>query len=108
MKLKIFSVFDDKASAFIPPFFLPNSAMAIRAFTQCVNDPSHQFGQNPGDYTLFELGEFDDSDGSIDLLMAQKNHGSGLIHKRTLADSTDLVVQTLNGHGASDLRETPE
>lgn len=58
MKLGIFCVHDSKAGAHISPFFLPNEAMALRTFTDCVNSDSHQFGANPADYTLFSLGEF--------------------------------------------------
>ncbi len=61
MKHKMFSVFDVKAQAYLPPFCLHETAMAVRAFSDCVNGGDHQFGRHPGDYTLFELGSFDDS-----------------------------------------------
>ncbi len=58
---KMFSIFDVKAQAYLPPFFLPEKGMALRVFGDCVNSRDHQFGKHPGDYTLFELGSFDDS-----------------------------------------------
>ncbi len=61
MKHKLFSIFDVKAQAYLPPFCLPERGMAIRVFGDCVNSSDHQFGKHPGDYTLFELGSFDDS-----------------------------------------------
>jgi len=61
----IFCVHDAKASAHLPPFFLPTAGMAVRAISDCVNDPSHAFGQHPEDYTLFQLGSFDDQTGMI-------------------------------------------
>jgi len=61
MKFKIFSIFDGKALAYLPPFYLAETAMAVRVFGDCVNSNDHQFGKHPGDYTLFELGTFDDS-----------------------------------------------
>ncbi len=61
MKLKMFSIFDVQAQAYLPPFWLGQTAMAIRIFSDCVNSDDHQFGKHPGDYTLFELGTFDDS-----------------------------------------------
>ncbi len=61
MKHKIFSIFDSKAQAYLPPFCLAEKAMAVRIFGDCVNSDDHQFGKHPGDYTLFELGSFDDS-----------------------------------------------
>lgn len=61
MIFKIFSVFDEKAAAYLPPFYLPTTPMAVRSFADCVNDPGHAFGKHPQDFTLFELGSFDDS-----------------------------------------------
>ena len=40
--------------------------MATRTFTDCVNSAKHQFGEHPGDYTLFELGFFDDATAVFD------------------------------------------
>lgn len=65
MILKIFSIQDIKAKAFLPPFFLPEQGQATRTFGDCVNDPKHQFGRHPHDYTLFGIGTFDDETGTI-------------------------------------------
>lgn len=67
MKVKGFSVFDKAANAFLPLFFMPTRGMALRSFTDAVNDPAHQFGKEAhyGDYALFEMCEFDDADGSF-------------------------------------------
>lgn len=66
MILKIFSVYDSKATAYIAPFFLPATAMALRNFRDCGENPEHAFNRHPGDYTLYELGEFDDGTGTMD------------------------------------------
>ena len=60
MKQKIFTIYDSKAKAYITPFFLHQEGMAIRIFTDCVNDPKHQFGKHPEDYILFHIGEWED------------------------------------------------
>ena len=80
MKLSIFSVFDSKASAFLPPFFLHNDAMAIRVFSDCVNADTHAFGKHPADYTLFRIGSFSDENGT---LTAENpiTLGNGLVHQ---------------------------
>lgn len=65
MILKSYSVYDNKAVAFLPPFFMFNDAVACRAFSDAVNDPSHQFHKNPTDYNLFCVGSFDDSTGVL-------------------------------------------
>lgn len=65
MKLHMFSIFDDKARAFLPPFFLPEIGLAVRSFGDGVNDPSHGFGRHPEDYTLFLVGSFDQASGIV-------------------------------------------
>lgn len=62
---KIFTVYDIKAEAYLPPFFLHAEGMAVRVFANAINDPGHQFGANPTDYSLFQLGEYDDNSGVI-------------------------------------------
>ncbi len=62
---KMFCVHDVKAKAFLPPFFLHQDGMAVRVFTDCVNDPKHSWGAHPADYTLFRSGSFDDCTGKL-------------------------------------------
>ena len=63
---KIFTVYDEKAEAYLPPFFLNTNGEAIRAITDCVNDLNHQFGKHPSDYTLFSLGTYDPQSGTFE------------------------------------------
>lgn len=65
MKLKSFSVYDAAVAAFLPPFFMPSDAVAIRVFADCCQDGAHAFCRNPSDYTLFRIGEFDDASGDF-------------------------------------------
>lgn len=67
MKFKCFTVYDDKAKAYLPPFFLPEIAQAVRTFGDCATDPKHEFGKHPEDYTLFQLGDFDSSSGVMEV-----------------------------------------
>ena len=60
MKQNIFTIYDSKAHAYLTPFFLHQDGMALRIFTDCVNDPNHQFGKHPEDYTLFSIGSWSD------------------------------------------------
>ncbi|UYD39214.1 MAG: nonstructural protein [Wigfec virus K19_151] len=62
---KIFTVHDSKAQAYLPPFYMRTKGEAIRAFETTVKDTNSQFNKYPQDYTLVELGEFDDNTGSI-------------------------------------------
>jgi hypothetical protein len=63
--MKIFSIYDSKADAYATPFFFKRDGEAIRAFTQLANDNNSQVGKFPSDYTLFELGEYDETTGVI-------------------------------------------
>ena len=63
MKYGMFSIYDEKAQAYLPPFILPETGMAIRTFGDCINSEEHQFGKHPADYTLYQIAEFDDDSG---------------------------------------------
>lgn len=65
MLMKVFSVYDSAAGAYLQPFFMASRGQAIRAFTDLVNDVSHSFSKHADDYTLFELGTYDDASGKI-------------------------------------------
>lgn len=58
--LKVFTVFDSKVGAYGNPIFLRSKGEALRVFEHTVNTPDHQFAKNPEDFTLFELGSFDE------------------------------------------------
>ncbi len=64
MKLRVFSVFDVKAGAYLPPFFMPEQGQAIRVFSDAING-SEAFAKHPEDYSLFLIGDFDDNSGEI-------------------------------------------
>lgn len=76
---KVFAVYDSKAEAYLPPFFVQNQAVALRSFASAAQDADHQFHKFGADYTLFELGEYDDSTGVITTHKAQINHGTALL-----------------------------
>lgn len=83
MKLEIFSVYDTKAHAYLPPFFLHNIEMAKRTFQNCANSTEHTFGTNPEDYCLFHLGSFDDNTGKIKTLSTPQSLGLAQEYKNT-------------------------
>jgi len=64
---QLFCVYDEKAEAYLPPFFVPTKGIATRAFSDCINSKDHQFGKHPGDYSLFFLGEWTDHDAKFHL-----------------------------------------
>jgi len=56
----VFTVYDSKVGCYLQPFFSPTEGSAIRAFTDCLSDATHPFSRHPEDYTLFDLGAYDD------------------------------------------------
>lgn len=67
MKLKIFSVYDCKVGAYMTPIFARSTGEAIRMFTQAANDSSTNFCKYAEDFTLFELGVWDDEKSTFDI-----------------------------------------
>lgn len=63
MELGVYAVLDEKAGAYMSPFFMPTRGMAIRAFTDTCMAPDSMFNKHPGDYTLVHLAEWDDGTG---------------------------------------------
>lgn len=77
MILKVFSVRDVKAEAFLQPFFSPSVGSAMRAFSDAVNDKACPFNKHPEDYQLYELGEYDDRSGLLTALPVVKMFSGG-------------------------------
>jgi len=92
VKHHIFTIHDSAASAYLPPFILHQEGIAIRTFTDCVNDPNHQFSKHPKDYTIFNIGEFDDSNGVITPLQIKKPLGNGLDFVSKSEDTNQLPI----------------
>lgn len=65
--MHIFSIYDSKAQVYGTPWFQPSDIVAIRTFKMEVNRPDHAntVYQNPEDFTLYALGEFNPQTGQI-------------------------------------------
>ena len=66
MIMNVYSIYDKAVQAYMRPFFMPADGAAQRAFTDLVEDKSHEMSKHPEDYSLFRIGSFDDSNGSLD------------------------------------------
>ncbi|WNK13535.1 MAG: nonstructural protein [Microvirus sp.] len=66
MKQFIYSLRDTKADAFAQPFFAPNRSVAIRNYLAASEDPASIISRFPGDFSLYEIGLFDDNTGIIE------------------------------------------
>lgn len=63
----MYTVHDSATAAYLRPFFARNKGEALRSFSEAVNDPASQFAKYPAEFTLFEMGTFDDTLGTFDL-----------------------------------------
>lgn len=95
MKHNIFTVFDQKAKAHLPPFFLPEIGMAERTFADCCNDKEHQFGKHPEDYTLMRIGTFDDQTAYIKILEVPEVLGTGVKYVQSSSRANGAEVEDI-------------
>lgn len=61
--MRVFAVRDAKAGVFGTPFFQVNRAVAVRAVQQAAADPDTMLSKAPGDFALWDLGEWSDETG---------------------------------------------
>lgn len=87
MKTKIFAVYDSAVGCYMQPFFMQSKGQAIRAWMDTVNDPKTQFHAHPADFTLFELGDYDEETGILTNLPAKLSLGTALEHKARSTNS---------------------
>lgn len=90
--LKMFSVFDSKANAYLQPFFAPSAGVAIRNFSDACNQEDHGFHQHAGDFTLFEIGQFDQESGGFQTLKTPINLGLAITFIATEESQPELKI----------------
>lgn len=69
--LHLCCIFDKQAESFGRPMAVPAKGLAIRSFIDEVNreDNNNMYYMHPDDFVLYHVGDFNDSDGSIDASM---------------------------------------
>ncbi len=65
MKFLAFSVYDKAAENYNTPQFFAAKGQAIRAFDDEANREDSPIHKHEEDYTLYQIGEFDDSTGQL-------------------------------------------
>ncbi len=68
MILKMFCILDTKTDVFSRPFYSLTTAEAIRTFSDAVNEPGSPYFKHPTDYFLYEIGAFEDSNATVDMV----------------------------------------
>lgn len=61
--MKVYTIWDAKAETHTQPFFADGEPVAVRMFERAAMETSHTMHTHPGDFTLFEIAEWDDIDG---------------------------------------------
>lgn len=79
MKIKLFSVYDSKVEQFLQPLFARTTAEAMRMWKSACAQEDSNFYKYAGDYTLFEIGTFDDSTAELRALLTPVNLGLAIM-----------------------------
>jgi len=67
MKLRLMAFYDQAAAAYLAPFAAATQAVALRQVHELPNkDPSHDFVKYSDQFTLFDLGSFDNETGKVE------------------------------------------
>lgn len=102
----VFTVYDSKAEAFLPPFFLHTKGLAIRSFINAATDERHEFYRHPGDYTLFCIGRWDDNSGAMEPRQNFENLGTALTVRRSVDRAAETAESQANGSLQFDLEDS--
>lgn len=65
MKLRMFSIYDCKSEVYGLPWCAPTPASAIRHFSDMTKDSRSEVSRHPADFTLFEIGLWDDNKAEL-------------------------------------------
>lgn len=95
--MKIFSIYDSKAEAYLQPFFADTEGVAERMAQQAANDESHMFHQHAGDYTMFQVGEWDQEKGELVGCTPRVCCGMASLIRYEPAAKLDQIIQRSNG-----------
>ena len=65
--MRIFTVYDSKAAIHGQPFYAVTDGIALRMFSDAVNNnsPDNALNRYPEDFTLYYIGDFNDATGSV-------------------------------------------
>lgn len=85
--MRLYSIYDEKAEAFAPPFVAHNDMLALRTFEGTVNNDDFPLKKYPSDFHLYYLGSVGDVDGRFYI----DSPDDGMIPKR-IGSALDYVI----------------
>lgn len=71
MKNGIFAIYDVKAERFLAPYTAVNAMVAMRMFADQVRNPESIFARYPQDFSLRQIGLYDEEKGSVESINMQ-------------------------------------
>lgn len=77
MRKKFFTIFDSKVNCYLEPFTARSAAEAIRMWADTINGGKSLMAAHPGDFTLFEIAEYNEETGIITPHAALVSLGNG-------------------------------
>ncbi|WNK14936.1 MAG: nonstructural protein [Microvirus sp.] len=83
MKLIMAAIFDAKSESYGRPMFVRAYGEAERAFKDVVNDGKSDYSLHPEDFSLFEVGTFEDASGVVVGLSVPRCLGTAVTFKTT-------------------------
>lgn len=92
MKLKMFSIRDQKAECFNTPFFQKTHGEAERNFLTLARDEKSSISKYPEDFDLYYLGEYDDNLGTTKSLDTPQ-HVAKAINAKTPQNMPQIEAQ---------------
>lgn len=79
MRHMMFALKDNLAGVYMQPQLFQNENVALRNFSMIINE-TPVFKENPADFELWKVGEFDDQEGTI--IPAPEKIATGLSVKK--------------------------
>lgn len=78
MLFGVFGVYDSGISTWMPPLYFRNKGEALRWWQELCNNAESKIAKHPSDYTLFEVGSWNDDSNEFSLLKAPVKLGLAL------------------------------
>lgn len=72
------AVYDKKTGLFDRPFTARHIGEAIREWDAVRKDINTKFGKNPEDFDLFQIADFNDRTGEIQIIQPHRHLASGV------------------------------
>jgi hypothetical protein len=80
MNLNVYAIYDKLQQTFMTPMFQHNDGTMLRMIQQAVNDKESYIYKNPQDYSIYQIGEWNDN-GEL----------KGLENNRKVVEAVELV-----------------